>query len=263
MEPSNTARRDAGEQATTLTLGLVPDADGPGTRPATEESWLANATHDLLSPLAIVETAAETLRYHRDRLSPDQVDEILDRIGRAASRARRLVGDMLEVDGGETEGMFDADLEPVDLLAFAREIVEDMSLDGSDRIRLEGVPVTAVLDRRHARRMLDNLIGNAAKYSPQGAPIVVRVADAYGAAVCSVDDAGPGIAPEDRVVIWGAFERLPDAHTVAPGSGLGLHAVATLASLQGASVAVDDAPEGGASFRVAFRKARARNVRGG
>jgi signal transduction histidine kinase len=102
-------------------------------------------------------------------------------------------------------------------------------------------------------RVLDDLLSNAAKYTPAGSPITVHVAvdEPAGAAVVRVDDQGAGVAEADRERVFEKFTRLGD-HLTRPqqGVGLGLYIVRRTIEAMGGTVRCDTAPGGGASFVV-------------
>jgi signal transduction histidine kinase len=106
-------------------------------------------------------------------------------------------------------------------------------------------------------RLIDNLLGNAMKYTPSDAPIDVRVRETGGEAMLEVADRGPGIADADRERIFERFYRGASAEGT-EGLGLGLAFVAEIARWHGGAVRVENRPGGGALFRVtlpAFRGA--------
>jgi signal transduction histidine kinase len=90
---------------------------------------------------------------------------------------------------------------------------------------------------------------NAVKHTPAGTPIAVRVERQDAAALVAVDDGGPGVTDRERQSIFEIFGR-GDAAAGIPGTGVGLALVAQFAKLHGGRAWVEDAPQGGASFRV-------------
>jgi signal transduction histidine kinase len=105
------------------------------------------------------------------------------------------------------------------------------------------------VDPPKVERIVDNLIANAVRHTPDGTPIEVRVEDAPRGIVIAVDDAGPGIAPIERDVVFEPFRRGSDSGG-RPGAGVGLSLVAQFAELHGGRVWVEQSPAGGAAFRV-------------
>jgi two-component system OmpR family sensor kinase len=97
--------------------------------------------------------------------------------------------------------------------------------------------------------VLGNLIENAVKYSPVGAPVRVHAAQANGEVVVSVQDRGPGIASEDHSLIFEKFGRAPGSGAK-PGSGLGLFIARSIAEAHGGTLEVSSSPARGATFML-------------
>jgi signal transduction histidine kinase len=104
------------------------------------------------------------------------------------------------------------------------------------------------VDAPKVERMLENLLSNAARHTPPGARIWLRVRPEAGGVLLLVEDEGPGIPDDLKESVFEAFRRGPTAS--GPGSGIGLSLVARFAELHGGRAWVEDRPGGGASFRV-------------
>jgi signal transduction histidine kinase len=102
-------------------------------------------------------------------------------------------------------------------------------------------------DAERLRQVLGNLIENAVKYSPAGAPVRVHAMPANGEVVVSVQDRGPGIATEDQQLIFEKFGRASSGGAK-PGSGLGLFIARSIADAHGGKLEVSEAPGRGATF---------------
>jgi signal transduction histidine kinase len=99
--------------------------------------------------------------------------------------------------------------------------------------------------------VLDNLVGNALKYSPSTGKVTVTVDVIDGRGTVTVADQGPGISEVDRQNVFGAFFRTPDAtRSQAPGLGLGLYICLELVRAHDGAIDVGESPGGGAEFRV-------------
>ena len=120
-------------------------------------------------------------------------------------------------------------------------------IDTADHVvRMQVGDVMANATPAHVERILRALVHNAVKYSPAGSTIVVGAERRDDAVLLRVDDEGPGVAPTDRAAVFEPLRQLGDD----PGMGLGLALVKRFAELHGGRVWVEDAPGGGASFRV-------------
>lgn len=108
--------------------------------------------------------------------------------------------------------------------------------------------VFACFDEGALERIVANLLANAGKYAPEGSAIVVSVCGGPEPPSVIIDDAGPGIPPEERELVFQAYWRSPRTSDAVRGTGLGLSIVAELAEQMGATVSVHDSPLGGARF---------------
>jgi signal transduction histidine kinase len=146
--------------------------------------------------------------------------------------------------------------EPVDFAALAAEVVggnRTLAETKQQTITVSGEPsLTLNGDQERLREAIENLVGNAIKYSPVGESIDVGITREGGEAVCRVRDNGPGLSPEDQGRLFGRFQRLSAKPTAGEGStGLGLSIVKRIAELHGGRVSADsDGPGLGSTFSL-------------
>src|SRR5687768_18169449 len=122
-----------------------------------------------------------------------------------------------------------------------------------------GSPVRIAADRDHLEQVLNNLIANAVKYSPDGGEITVRVGEDGGQATISIRDTGIGIPPEELDAVFGLFYRSPDrrARDVG-GMGLGLYVLTEIVDRPGGRICAESELGNGTTFQV--RPPRGRGV---
>jgi signal transduction histidine kinase len=199
------------------------------------QSLLANASHELRSPLARMKMAVSML----DDASPAQRDRLKREINTNVAELDALVEEVLlasRLDGPQT-------LDPnerVDLLAVAAE--EAARVDAE----LDGVPLVVAGDERLLRRALRNLLENARRYG--GREVKVLIEARGGRALVRVCDRGPGVPELMRERIFEAFFRLPGHAEQAGGVGLGLSLVKQIAERHGGSVRCEAREGGGSCF---------------
>ncbi|HET7771134.1 MAG TPA: HAMP domain-containing sensor histidine kinase [Chloroflexota bacterium] len=194
--------------------------------------FFAGVSHDLRTPLTTIAGLLESLR--REEWDQTTRAEFLDVAHREAQRLSRLVTDLLDLTRMESQA-WPLEPEAVDLPALARSLIGDLSLPGGPlagrEVRLGGdAAATAWGDDVQLRRVLENLLTNAAKFSRPDTPITLEVlAGAAGGAVrVSVTDHGPGIDDADVAHVFDRFyrgaahERAAPGAPGAPGTGLGL-----------------------------------------
>jgi len=114
--------------------------------------------------------------------------------------------------------------------------------------------LTAVMDCSLSKNILINLISNAIKYSPEGAPILVETSVGEKTVRISVHDKGIGIPDADQKHLFGRFFRASNATNTTQGSGLGLYIVQRYAEMMGGKVGFESAVEEGSVFWVEFEK---------
>jgi signal transduction histidine kinase len=146
--------------------------------------------------------------------------------------------------------------EPLDLRELASEAVKNwvhfLHSPGQLRLELGDKPVPVCADRVMLSLALSNLIDNALKYSPLGSPITLRVGITHGDAWIEVQDHGSGLSADQITHVFDKFYRGDDAQK-APGAGLGLHLVRTIARSQGGDVELESKLGKGSRFRMRLR----------
>jgi two-component system sensor histidine kinase QseC len=218
-------------------------------RLAREHEFLADAAHELKTPLSVVQINAHLLEAATDA---DQRREAGAGLREGVARATHAVHQLLAFERAR-QAPTDAPLQDQDLATLLRErlaVAAPLALQRGVDIELRASgPAILPLHRESMAALLDNVVGNAIKYSPDGARVDVCL-DA--AAPCiTVTDEGPGIAPALRARVFERFYRVPGQDQA--GSGLGLAIAERAASRNGARIALDCGPDGrGLAVRIGF-----------
>lgn len=213
-----------------------------------KNAFLTAVSHELRTPLSSI--LGFSLTLDRDSLDLPR-EEMQEMIGRIVANARKLEGlltDLLDLDR-ISRGILEATRRRTDVGALAHRVVEGADLGGRP-VLVEAPSIMADVDGPKVERIVENLLANAAKYTPPGTPVWVRVLDKPGGVQIVVEDAGPGVEPEQRDAIFQPFAQGGDVPSHAPGTGIGLSLVARFAEMHGGSAWVEDRKGGGASFHV-------------
>ena len=215
--------------------------------------FVANASHELRTPLTSIRGFVEALE-DGGLEEGETAKRFLSRIRANADRMASLVDDLLELSRLESGAQPPA-LEPVDCGAVASDVVGSFAGIASRKSIALDVALNSTSPARgdsdRLRRILEHLVDNALKYTPDGGRVTVRVAPEGKGVVVSVEDTGPGIGPEHLPRLFERFYRVDTARSrELGGTGLGLSIVKHLAESMGASVSVSSEPGRGSRFET-------------
>lgn len=216
----------------------------------TKDEVIAVVSHELRTPLASVYGAAVTLRRHE--LSPERKDELIEVISREAERLADLIDNILwtsRIDAGEVE----LDIKPVNLVAAATEAVEAARAIPAasltvDLLVLNAVPPVAA-DRAKLVQVLESLLENAVKYSPEGGRVTLELERRGDGVQVTTRDQGMGIPEGQQSLIFEKFHRVdPQMRHGIGGSGLGLYIARDLVERMGGRLLVESVEGQGSTF---------------
>jgi two-component system OmpR family sensor kinase len=216
--------------------------------------FIADASHELRTPVAVIRSHAELAQRTNDSLPPD-VQRSLRRIDAESVRMGHLVDDLLllaRLDSGRPLAR-----DEVDLSRLVLDTVSDAQVAGADHIwqlDLAPEPVTVIGDEPALHQVLANLLVNARTHTPAGTTVLAMVRQlGDGGAEITVSDDGPGIPPDVRPDIFERFVRADQTRSGATGSsGLGLAIVDAIVRGHGGSIDVQSEP-GRTTFTIRLR----------
>ncbi len=220
-----------------------PDATD---REAELRALMTMASHDLKNPLAAVAARVEMLRADHGDLGDDFLAD-LDAIERGLHRMNRLTQELLDYARADR----DLDLTPSPLTELVADVVADhASTTGAAPVTVVGTLPTVVVDAPLLRHVLDNLVGNAIKYTPAGVVPDVEIRAhtlADGTSRIEVADHGIGIPATEQPRIFDAFHRCANSGGY-PGTGLGLNICQRIVERHGGRIGVESNTGGGSRF---------------
>jgi signal transduction histidine kinase len=218
---------------------------------AAQRQFVADASHELRNPLAIIRTNVDVALAdpHAD---PEDLRHTITVVKRASDRMARLVDDLLALARRQEPTV---EHEPVDLGAAVAEASDDFVVPAAARRivldRAIAPGVTVIGDRDALKRAVANLLENAVRLSPSGSRIRLATGSEGDRAWVAVADEGPGIAPEDQPHVFDRFWRADKGRSRADGgTGLGLAIVRQIAESHGGQVSLRSKPGVGSSFVI-------------
>jgi PAS domain S-box-containing protein len=212
-------------------------------------TFLQAVSHDLRTPLTTVLGIALTLERGADGLRPEDAADLIARLTANARKLDRLLTDLLDLDR-LARGTLTPHRQDVDLGALVHRSVQEAGVTDEHPVVVDAEPLWLAVDGPKVERIVENLLVNAARHTPAGTTIWVRLHPMAGGALLAVEDDGPGVPPQFREQIFQPFHQGRKSSGRASGSGIGLALVARFANLHGGQAWVEDRAGGGASFRV-------------
>jgi PAS domain S-box-containing protein len=208
-----------------------------------KSSFVAMTSHEFRTPLTTIRSSTDLLERYRNRLSEDKQQTHLHRIKSAVERMTQMLNDILLMSEAEA-GKLQFNPAPLNLLQLCRHLVDDVQLgaqnqqaihftcpsdrilDAQDTANQETTPLdsplcSVSLDEKLLRHILNNLLSNALKYSPEGSTVQFDLSAKSDQVIFQIRDEGIGIPPADQTRLFEAFHRANNVGTI-QGTGLGL-----------------------------------------
>ena len=216
--------------------------------------FVSMTSHEFRTPLATILSSAQLLRRYGERLPESERGELFDTIETAVKRMTSMLEDILFIGKAESQRL---EFKPAAtrLGPFCeRAVAEARAAAGANAkhelvLQLEGGDAEVHLDEDLARHILDNLLANAMKYSPEGGRVTLTASSTGGATRFVVADGGIGMAAEEVPRVFEAFYRASNAGGL-PGTGLGLAIVKQCVDLHGGTATVESALGKGTRFTI-------------
>jgi signal transduction histidine kinase len=217
---------------------------------------LAIVAHDLRNPLTSISGMAQLLQLHAERLEEpvrERFAHSLKTIETAARGMATQIGDLLDFAQAQTGRKVDLALEPTDVIALLRGVLAQHQLSTDEHtleLRTAEDSIVALVDARRLERAVANLVVNAIKYSPEGGPVVVAVAQGGEWLNIQVSDRGLGIPSADLPRIFEQYFRAGNVAATIPGTGIGLAGVRHMIERHGGTVAIESTEGEGTTVTI-------------
>ena len=215
-----------------------------------KNTFLEAVSHDLRTPLTSILGSALTLEQTELALPQEDALDLVSRIAANARKLERLLSDLLDLDRLQ-RGIVSPQRRPTDLEVLVRRSIEGTdSTEGRD-VTVDVESIVVSVDAAKVERILENLLSNASRHTPEGTRIWVRGSGQDGGVLLVVEDEGPGIPPDLHEAIFEPFRQAPGSSSEhSPGVGVGLSLVRRFAELHGGRAWLEDRAGGGSSFHV-------------
>jgi len=224
---------------------------------------VANVSHDLRTPLASLQGYLETLSLKNDQLSDKEKYTYLHIALQQSSRLRKLISELFELSTLENQ---EAQLhfEPFSMSELVQDVSQKFQLNAKQKhielsARIPSQPAFVSADISLIQRVLENLIENAIKYTPEGGKININLLCGDHSVSTSVKDTGQGIPSNEIPYIFDRFYRV-DKHRQTEGTGLGLAIAKRIIQLHDSTIAVDSVPNMGTTLSFSLPSASLNNM---
>jgi PAS domain S-box-containing protein len=214
--------------------------------------FVSIASHEFRTPLATIQAASDLLKHYSHKMTEQKRLERLNKIQAEVRNMTSLLEEVLII-GKVEAGKLELHPTPIDLREFCRGTIDDVyySLGTKHQIDFscEGSYYDAVVDTKLLRQIIDNLISNAIKYSPQGGNVSLELVYQSDRIMIKVRDRGIGIPNEDLDQIFDSFYRSRNVGNIS-GTGLGLTIAKASVELHGGSITVESEVNSGTTFTI-------------
>jgi len=223
------------------------------------EQFLAAAAHDLKTPLTVVRGHAQLARQRLARQALPEAQGLADALEVIEASSMRMIAqinELVDITRQQLGTLPEMQCEPTDVVDLVRHVVAVQRESSSYPLRFEteSRSIVVCVDAERMARVLENLIGNAIKYSPSGMDIVVRAsqeeADGHSWFVVRVQDQGIGIPAADLPRVFERFYRAGNVGERVPGTGIGLTSARQIVQQHGGTIAVESTEGMGSTFTV-------------
>ncbi len=215
---------------------------------------VANVSHDLRTPMAILHGYLETLQLKGDQLSDDEKQNYLRQALQSSERLNQLISELFELAKLEAQESVPT-REKFNMAELVHDVVQKFQLKAKEKnIRLSLDVTTENLlanaDIGLIARVMENLIGNALKFTPTGGEVTVKLMHADNNSMIAIQDSGPGIASDDLPKVFDRFYQGKDNSNRAEPGGLGLAIAKRIVDLHGGMIGVESVSGLGTTFSV-------------
>jgi two-component system OmpR family sensor kinase len=215
---------------------------------------VANVSHDLRTPVAILHGYLETLELKSNQLSQDEKERYLKQALQSSERLNQLISELFELAKLEAQESV-PEQEQFNLAELAHDVVQKFQLKAQEKnitlaLDASNENLFACADIGLIARLFENLLGNALKFTPNGGRVTVKLSMHDNKPMIAIQDSGPGIATDEQDKVFDRFYQGKENGNRAKPGGLGLAIAKRIIDLHGGSINVSSKPGQGTTFNV-------------
>ena len=249
---SNDEIDQLGNTFTQMAQRIMQQLDALKQQDNLRRELVANVSHDLRTPVAILHGYLETLQLKGDQLQRDEWNHYLKQALQSSDRLNQLISELFELTKLEAQESV-PERERFNLAELAHDVVQKFQLKARENnislaLEVSTENLFAYADIGLIARVFENLLGNALKFTPANGLITVKLKEDNHKTMIEIQDSGPGIATEDLPKVFERFYQGSDMSNRAEPGGLGLAIVKRIIDLHGGSIKADNMPGKGARF---------------
>jgi signal transduction histidine kinase len=218
-----------------------------------KDQFLAVLTHDMKSPLTSIGIYAGLIKDRPQLMieRPDMAGVIM----RSQETLTDMVNNILDLEKLQADGNLPLDKETIDLASLIDVTVEPLMAQASEKeillaVKIDPVPLIAELDRSQFKRVIQNLVSNAIKYTPKNGHVWINVATNDQRIIINIQDDGYGIPAEELPYVFDRYRRVAKHKNVAAGTGLGLAITQAIVEAHEGHISVISEEEKGSTFTI-------------
>jgi signal transduction histidine kinase len=235
---------------------IVENMDAMKSVDRLRRELIANISHDLRTPLAIMNGYIETLHMKRESLSAEEQENYLNIVMESSSRLNTMIAQLFEYSKLEAN-QIEPQKEPFPISDLAHDMIAkydilakkkgvELAVDCQENLPLVFADISLV------ERAIQNLLDNAIRYTPEGGEVTLSLLANASEVEIRIDDSGPGIQQEDQALIFERFRQAGNGNVAKDGAGIGLAIVKKIMDLHNTTIRVVSQPDHGASFRFSL-----------
>ena len=218
-----------------------------------KDQFLAVLTHDMKSPLTSIGIYASLIKDHPHLIidRPDMASVIM----RSQELLTDMVNNILDLEKIQVAGSIPLDRETIDLASMIDETIEPLSAQAAEKeivleVKIDPIPLITELDRSQFKRVIQNLVSNAIKYTPKEGHVRVNVATIDQHILINIQDDGYGIPVEELPFVFDRYHRVAKHKSIAAGTGLGLAITQAIVEAHDGNITVNSEEGKGSTFTI-------------